>query len=209
MRHIELRKNFLPCQYPLKYAEPERSPDISLIITDRCNERQIPQGSYHFNFVSCTCPPDKRGLLDRIQSLFRKKSLQTQLSNFICDVHSLNHHMVLESHNSLANMKQSRKAEPSLNLLCYHYPLNYVESEKDSDLTLIIRDTSDENYIPPDIYYFKHISCSCPSEKKGLLGRIESLFKRKSPASWDLTSPCDLHSFNHDLLLQFYDHKKI
>lgn len=206
MKHIELRRNFLPCKYPLKYAISGRSPDISLRIRNRFNERQIPPGIYHFNHVSCTCRPEKRGLLDRIQSLFRRQSLQTQATNFLCDLHSLNHDLLLESHNSFVNMKQSRKAELARNLLCYHYPLNYVESEKDSDLSLVITDASDENYIPPGIYHFNHISCSCPREKKGLLDRIQFVFQRKSA---EPTAPCKLHSFNHDVFLQFYDLKKI
>lgn len=215
MRHIEARTRIklapdpFPCKYPLKYSTSGRNPDISLMIRDRFNERQIPPGIYHFNHVSCTCRPERTGLLDRIQSVFRRKSLQTQGATFLCDLHSLNHDVLLESHNSFVNIKESRKAESALNLLCYHYPLNYVELEKDIDLSLVIRDASDENHIPPGIYHFNHISCSCPREKKGLLNRIQSIFKRKSSESWVPTAPCNLHSFNHDVLLQFYDLKKI
>lgn len=216
MRHIEIKRgpilvmedlNVLLYKYPLKYAGSRSNPDVSVVILDRLNEKQIPPGTYHFNHISCTCLVEKKSLFDRIQSIVRKNLPKTQLPSFLCELHSFNPNIILKSNNFFGNTKKTAATKSSSNFVCYHYPLNYAASEQDCDISLIITESSDQNHIPQGSYYFNHINCTCPREKTGLLHRIQSLFKKKSSQSWSPVAPCNLHSLNHDVLLQFYDLK--
>lgn len=87
--------------------------------------------------------------------------------------------------------------------LPHKYPLNYAESDTVATIRLVIHHQPDENYLSPGTYHFNHVSCTCPRKKNGLLGRIHSVFRRKSlERSWVPTPPCNLHSLNYDILLE-------
>lgn len=119
MRHIELRRRIraevekqlpphhLPHKYALNYAESERVSQISLVINHQPNENYLSPGTYHFNHVSCTCPREKKGLLHRIHSVFRRKSSERSwVPTPPCNVHSLNYDVLLESNKPFANVKE-------------------------------------------------------------------------------------------------------
>lgn len=216
MRHIELRRSItqenrlasdpLPCKYPLIYADSENVFDISLVITDYVNEQHIPSGIYHFNQLNCTCLQKKIGVLHRVQSVFKRRLSQSWSPTPPCQLHSLNHDIILESHKSLNKIKQTLPLKLSFDDLPYTYPLIYADSEEASDISLLIK--NQQNHIPPGIYHFNHVSCTCPSQKTDLLERIQSIVTKKSSQTWKPTHPCNLHSLNYDILLEFYTLKK-
>lgn len=112
MRHIEPRRrtceeierqvptDHLPHKYPLNYAESDKVATIRLVINHQPDENCLSPDTYHFNDVSCTCSRKKKGLLHRIHSVFRRKSLEQ--SRVSCNVHSLNYDVLLESNKPFA-----------------------------------------------------------------------------------------------------------
>lgn len=117
MRHIEFRRriseeikrqpstDYLPHKYPLNYTESDKVATIRLVINHQTDENYPLPGTYHFNHVSCTCPRKKKGLLHRIHSAFRRKSLeQSWVPTPPCDVHSLNYDVLLESNKPLTKV---------------------------------------------------------------------------------------------------------
>lgn len=96
-------------RYPCDFAESEDHFGISVKINDQpssiainnhLDEEYLPNGIYHLNRVSCTCPSPLKKLARQLQSLFTQKITKKN-----CRVHTKEFDVYLRSNQPLSFRK--------------------------------------------------------------------------------------------------------